>query len=131
MSSWVRGGQPGIAKLWIIVLDPKSGKVLSTEMLPLPNEIRSAQWAVWSPDGNEIAIEDNRGGKARSLWRIQIDGSRAQKLLDYEGSSINGADWTRDGKAIVYSALAGGRTQLFRIHAMVAYLINCHTILEI
>lgn len=114
-SSWVKGGQPGISRIWIITLDPESGKVLQTDMLPLPASIRSAQWASWSPDGAEIAIEDDRGGEDRILWIVHADGTHAQKLLDYKGSTYDGVDWTPDGKTIVYGGLASGRMQLFSV----------------
>lgn len=116
-SSWVKGGQPGICKVWIITLDPDSGKVLRTDRLPLPPEIRSAQWAAWSSDGKKIAIEDDHGGENRSLWIADADGANAQKLVDYQGSTYGGLDWTPDGKTIIYAGLAGDRMQLFRIPA--------------
>jgi Tol biopolymer transport system component len=112
-SSWVRGGEPGIDKLWVTTVDLEVGRALRTDMLPLPAEIRSAQWSAWSPDGKEIAIEDNRGGGARSLWIVHEDGSHAVKVLDYQGTTYGGLDWSADGKNIVYSALAGDALQLF------------------
>ena len=84
-------------------------------MLPLTAEIRSASWSAWSPDGKEIAIEDNRGGGMRSLLVVRSDGSNAMKLLDYQGTTYGGLDWTADGKAIVFSGLAGEGLQLFSI----------------
>lgn len=67
-SSWQRGGAPGIAKLWVLTVDTKEGATLKAEMLPLTAGIRSAQCGMWSPDGKEIAIEDDRGAGKRSLW---------------------------------------------------------------
>src|ERR1700746_3445494 len=61
-NSWVRGGTPGIDKLWVLGIQPVTGEVLGTTPLPLPAEIRSASWAAWSPDGKEIALEDKREG---------------------------------------------------------------------
>ncbi|HUJ30919.1 MAG TPA: hypothetical protein VLY23_06530 [Candidatus Acidoferrum sp.] len=111
-SSWEHG-QPGIDKLFVLTFDPEMGRVTKSERLPLPAEIRSASWAAWSPDGLQIAIEDNRGGDSRALWTVHADGSHADKLLDYKGTTYDGVDWTSDGKTIVYSALADGRLQLF------------------
>jgi Tol biopolymer transport system component len=115
MLSEQRGGTPGIGKIWILTMDTQKPAVLKTEMLPLPNEIRSVLWAMWSPDGREIAIEDNRGAGKRTLWIVRSDGSHPQRVLDYEGTTYDGLDWSRDGKSIVYSALAGDRLQLFSI----------------
>lgn len=114
-SSWIRGGEPGIDKLWVTTLDLEVGRALRTDMLPLSGEIRSAQWAAWSPNGKEIAIEDNRSGGARSLWIVREDGSHPVKVLDYQGSTYGGLDWTADGKNIIYSALAGDGLQLFSV----------------
>ena len=114
-SSWVRGGEPRIDKLWVTTVDLELGRALRTDLLPLPAEIRSAQWAAWSPDGKEIAIEDNRGGGMRNLWIVREDGSQPVKVLDYQGTTYGGLDWTADGKNIIYSALAGEGLQLFSV----------------
>jgi Tol biopolymer transport system component len=114
-SSWERGGVPGIDKLWVLGIQPVNGQVLDTTQLPLSAEIRSASWAAWSPDGKEIAIEDNRGGEDRALWIARADGTHDERLLDYQGTTYGGLDWTPDGKTIIYSGLAGDKLQLFSI----------------
>ena len=114
-SSWDRNGQPGIDTLWVLTLDPDTGRLLDTSKFPLPAAIRSAQRAAWSPDGAQIAVEDNRGGQDRSLWAMNADGSQAQKILDYKGTTYDGLDWMPDGASIVYSALKDGRMQLFAV----------------
>ncbi|HXW56214.1 MAG TPA: hypothetical protein VEJ67_10725 [Candidatus Cybelea sp.] len=113
-SSWDHNGQPGIDKLWVLNMDTEMGRALDATVLPVP-EVRSASWAAWSPDGQEIAIEDNRGGEDRTLWTVRTDGSHAEKLLDYQGTTYDGLDWTADAKAIVFSALAEGHLQIFGI----------------
>jgi Tol biopolymer transport system component len=115
MMSEQRGGTPGIGKLWVLTMDTRKGAVLKTEMLPLPKEIRSATLAIWSPDGTEIAIEDNRGTGKQTIWIVRSDGSHPQKVVDYEGGTYQGLDWSHDGKSIVYSAVAGDHLQLFSI----------------
>jgi Tol biopolymer transport system component len=111
----VKGGQPGIDKLWVLTLDRETGRLLDSARLSLSPQIRSAQWAAWSPDGKEIAIEDNRGGEERSIWVVHADGTQPQKLLDYRGTTYSGLDWMRTGQRIVYSGLAGDTMQLFAI----------------
>lgn len=114
-NSWVRGGEAGIDKAWILTMDPETGRALRAEMLPLSPQIRSASWLAWSPDGKEIAIEDNRGGADRALWVVHADGSDAVKIADYKGTTYDGLDWTADGKTIIISALAGDNLQLFAV----------------
>jgi len=114
-NSWVRGGTPGIDKLWVLGIQPITGQVLDTTQLPLAAEIRSASWAAWSPDGKEIALEDKREGGNRALWVVHADGTHGEKLLDYKGTTYDGLDWTPDGQTIIYSALAGDKLQLFSI----------------
>lgn len=116
-SSWDRNGQAGIDKLWVLTIDPGTGNVINTTMLPLDAQIRSAQWAAWSPDGTQIAIEDDRGGQDRTLWIVRADGTQPQKVLDYKGTTYDGLDWL-DDVTIVYSALVNGKLQLFAVPRM-------------
>ena len=115
-SSWVKDGEPGIDKVWILILDPTKGRVLDTQRLSLPAALRSAHWTAWSPDGKQIAIEDDQGGDKRSLWILgAADGSDPHKILDYTGTTYGGLDWTPDGKNIVYSGLSGKFMQIFSV----------------
>jgi Tol biopolymer transport system component len=113
--SWQRGGTPGIYKLFVLTLNPESGEVLKSEMLPLGKEIHSAMWAAWSPDGAEIAVVDDRGAGKRTLWVVQSDGTHPQKIVDFTSSTFGGVDWSHDGKSIIYAALSEDRLQLFSI----------------
>lgn len=119
-TSWQRGGQRGIDKLWLLSIEPETGKAFHAEVLPVSDEIHSAQYGAWSPDGQEIAIEDDRGGPSagkpnRALWVAHADGSHAEKILDFTGTTYGGLDWSHDGKSIIYSGLAGDRLQLFAV----------------
>lgn len=114
-TSWQRGGQPGIGKLWVLTMDLESSRALRAEMLPLAPEIRSVNWAAWSPDGKEIALEDDRSGQDRRLWIVRADGSHAVRVLDYKGTTYGGVDWLSDGKTLIYSALAGDHLQIHSV----------------
>jgi Tol biopolymer transport system component len=114
-SGWEKGGTPFIDHSWIATIDPKSGKLLHADRVPVPVGMRSTHWAIWSPDGKEIAIEDDQGGGKRILWVMHPDGSHARKLVDYTGNTYGALDWSPDGKTIVYAGLADGRNQLFTI----------------
>lgn len=111
--SWVKGGQPGIGKLFITEVDTGVGRAIRTDMLPLPPNVRSVRWGAWSPDGGQIAFEEDRGGEERSLWIVHSDGTNPQRLVDYKGTSYDGVDFTPDGKFIIFAALAGDHMQLF------------------
>jgi Tol biopolymer transport system component len=110
-----RGGVPDIEKLWVLTMDTEKGAVLQTQMLPLPSIIRSVAWAMWSPDGRYIAVEDDRGGGSRTLWIVRADGSQPQKIVDYKATALGGVDWSRDGNTLLYSGLSGDRMQIFAV----------------
>jgi Tol biopolymer transport system component len=113
--SYDRSSKKEIGKIFVLTLDTQAGKVIKTEILPLGPDIASANSSAWSPDGQEIAIEDDRGKGRRVLWVVRTDGSHPQKLADYEGTTYGGLDWTRDGKAIVFAGLARDRLQIFSV----------------
>jgi Tol biopolymer transport system component len=113
--SWERGGAVGVSKPWVVTIDPLSGKLERADPLPLPGSIKNVTQESWSPDGEEIALEENQGGDNRALWVISVDGKRAVKLAEYTSSTYGGLDWTPDGKMIVFGALAGKRMQIFSV----------------
>lgn len=114
-SSWERGGPRGVSKPWIVTIDPSNGKPLSAEQLPLPDPIKNASWSTWSPEGDEIALEERTDGNGYILWVVSTDGKRAEKLAEYTSTTYGGLDWTPDGKTIIYGALAGERMQIFAV----------------
>lgn len=114
-NSEVKGGAAGVSKLWLLTLDRQTGRVMDTKKLPLPKEIRSARRAAWSPDGKEIAIEDDHGGIEQQIWIVDARDFRGTKLLTFNGTTEDGLCWTADGKGLIYGGLAGKRTQLFAV----------------
>jgi len=108
-------GPRGVNKIWVLTLDPESGRVLRTAQLPLPANILNTKYAAWSPDGRQIAIEDDRGGDDRALWIVDANGHNESKVLDYKGTTFGGVDWMRDGRTLVFSALADGRLQILTV----------------
>ena len=113
--SWEKGGQPGISVAWVVTIDPLRGRALSHEKLALPQPIKNAEMAAWSPKGDEIAIEEKTSDDQHTIWVISIAGNRAEKIIEYPMATYGGLDWTPDGKNIVYAALADGRMQIFSI----------------
>jgi len=113
--SWKKGGTPGISSPWIVTIDPDSGKALRTDQIELPQPLKGAEEAAWSPQGHELAIEERTEENRRALWIFDLESKRARKLIDYPSTTYGGIAWTPDGKTIVYGGLAGNRMQLFAI----------------
>jgi Tol biopolymer transport system component len=113
--SWERGGEPGLAKPWIVTIDPETGRRVDLRRLPLPPSVRGTLLAAWSPKGDEIAVIAQGDGRRRELWVLSPDGRRAERLVEFEGSTYGGVDWTPDGELLIYSALAGETMQLFAV----------------
>jgi Tol biopolymer transport system component len=63
--------------------------------------------AVWSPDGSRIVFSSNRDGSYDIFLKDEAGGGDVEKLLSSE-HAIHPADWSRDGRFLVYSVLAGG-----------------------
>ncbi|MEO7138456.1 MAG: hypothetical protein ABI037_12125 [Gemmatimonadales bacterium] len=116
-TSWEKDGEPEGAFPWIVTIDPSTGRPLWHGRLPLPAPIRGAEQAAWSPNGEELAIEEKTAEGRHRLWVVRADGNRARKVVDYAMPTYGGVDWTPDGKTLVYSALAGERMQLFTVPA--------------
>ncbi len=112
-SSWDRHGHPGFYSLFAVTFDPDTGKKVGVRKMIMPDGLMSPCWAAWSPDGQQIAIEDANGFDTRALWIIAADGGSGRKLHDYHAETFGGVDWTLDGKTLIYSALDGGRMALF------------------
>ena len=61
---------------------------------------------VWSPDGTRIAFSSNRDGTFDIFVKDEAGGGEVEKLETSE-YAIHPADWSRDGRFLVYSVLAG------------------------
>jgi Tol biopolymer transport system component len=116
-TGWEKGGEPGRSFAWIQAVDPDSGAPGPLTKLPLPAGIPGAEWASWSPRGDEIALEVAVSSTRHALWVVKADGSEGRKRVEYDMKTYGGLDWTPDGKSLVYAALLGGRMQVFAIGA--------------
>ncbi len=68
---------------------------------------------VWSPDGQWIAYASPRNGKV-GLYRRRSDGSGAEELLlAGTDQQIAPSSWSRDGKHLFYTAVAGGQGEVW------------------
>ena len=70
----------------------------------------------WSPDGNEIAIEEDLGSFRRAIRVVRLDNRKTRKIVEFTClPRWGGVDFSPDGKYIVYSALSGQHHQIFKI----------------
>jgi Tol biopolymer transport system component len=116
-TSYDRSAKEAVSQPFMVTIDTATGRPVSHGRLPVPRAITNAMSVTWSPVSDEIALEEDLGGGRHRLWIVAGDGKRSTKLTDFPMSSYSGLSWTRDGTAIVYPALTGGRMQLFRIAA--------------
>jgi len=86
---------------------------VSHKKLDVPAVIVNPQWAVWSPDGQEIAMTDHTAPGECTL-RV-LHGTTLESLVAYKTDTMGGLDYMPDGMTIVYSALDDGRMQIFSI----------------
>ena len=98
--SWVRGGAPGIDKLWVLGIQPICGS-LDTTQLPLPAAFTALRGRPGRPTG-KIALECAKA-QSRSLDRPRR--WYAWQLLDYKRRRTMDLFWTPDGKTIIIAVL--------------------------
>ena len=73
------------------------------ETLALPSSDRYGDPRL-SPDGNRIAVDIRSPSSAGDVWVFQVGGSGGGTRLTAEGGRDFGAEWTADGKELIYSS---------------------------
>ena len=114
-TTWDRNGEPGLYEVRITSFDPVAGRTLGERKFPMPKAVHSPEIAIWSPSGNELAIEDAVSPTERTLWIVAKDGSHLSKVTTYHGETYGGIDWTPDGEHLIYSGLHNNRMQIFSV----------------
>jgi WD40 repeat protein len=114
-TTWDRNGEPGIYQVRVMTVNTTTGQPVKERLFPMPKEVRSPEIAVWSPRGDEIAVEDAASPTERILWIVAKDGSRLQKVISYSSETYSGIDWSPDGTTLYYSALEGGHMKIFSV----------------
>jgi Tol biopolymer transport system component len=97
-TTWDRDGKPGIYEVRVTKINTSNGKPIEERRFPMPKQISSPEVAIWSPLGQEIAVEDAAGSSERVLWVVSKDGARSEKILSYASETYGGIDWSPDGK---------------------------------
>lgn len=113
--SWDRAGPAGVARPWIVTVDTATGRSVDQRRLALPRDVGGTLLASWSPTGSEIALVARETGEEQALWVVSADGRSPRKITTFRNTTYGGIDWSPDGQSLVYSAMASGRLQLFRI----------------
>jgi Tol biopolymer transport system component len=95
-------GEPPPMHVKIYILE--SGKIID---LGGPKDATD-YFAAWSPDGKWIAIDRNvpsadTSGSSNQVWLVKPDGSEAHVLLNEDGASYSGLQWSPDGRYLLYS----------------------------
>ena len=114
-TTWDRNGAPGVYQVRVTKIDTSTGHPIQERPFPTPKQVVSPQVAIWSPSGDEVAIEDAAGPTERILWVVAKDGSNLQNIISYPSETYGGIDWSPDGKTLYYSALDGDRMKIFSI----------------
>ncbi len=68
----------------------------------------------FSPDGRSIAFVRTLTDGVDDLWVVSARGGDARRLT-FENRALTGADWTPDGKSIVFSSSRAGLFSLWRL----------------
>ena len=65
-----------------------------------------------SPDGKQVAVEVNDGGREMNIWVYELAGATAMRRLTFGGRNRSPV-WTRDGQRIVFRSDRGGDWSLY------------------
>jgi TolB protein len=84
-----------VPKLAVISID--GGEPTKTFELPPESDTYR-----WSSDGRALTYVRTVGG-ASNFWRQPLDGGPAQQMTHFNSDQIFTADWSREGKWLVYS----------------------------
>lgn len=114
-TTWDRDGKPGIYQVRVTKINTENGQPIEERSFPMPKQISSPEVAIWSPSGQEIAVEDAVGPSERTLWVVSKDGARFEKILSYASETYGGVDWSPDGKMLYYSGMEGDRMKIFAV----------------
>lgn len=80
-------------------------------MIPVLADTSTILHAAFSPDRTRIAMSSNRAGSF-DIWVMDADGRNLRQLTHDSTASESEPAWLPDGSAIVYTAGAGGASQL-------------------
>ena len=82
----------------------------------LTRNAASDGWPVWSPDGSLIAFASNRGGNENvfEIFVMRANGSDVRQLTAL-GFRSTAPEFSRDGRAILFTRAGGGFADLYLV----------------
>jgi Tol biopolymer transport system component len=101
-SSRVKDGNPEIFKM-----RPDGSRVTRLTFTDTAGEVSPDDgFPAWSPDGRSIAFSSTRATGQHDLWVMRSDGKTPRRITRTPRFDDWGARWSRDGKHIVFWAVA-------------------------
>ena len=82
-------------KIWLLDTARRTSSLLTSNF-------RRSAFAVWSPDGQELAFAAN-GTPSSALYRMPFRGGPEQLIVQSSGN-LQPTDWSRDGRLILYGS---------------------------
>jgi Tol biopolymer transport system component len=114
-TTWDRNGAPGVYEVRVTSFNPETGQVLGEKKFPMPKAVHSPEIAVWSPDGQEVAVTDAVSRTDRVLWIVSKDGAKLSKVVAYPSETYGSVSWTPDGKTLIFAGYDGRHMQIYSV----------------
>jgi Tol biopolymer transport system component/serine/threonine protein kinase len=100
---------PGLFLLSVDTLEKR--RLTST-----PEQYLGDGYPVFSPDGQTLAFIRQGSEAVMDIYLVPVSGGEPRRLT-FDDRQLWGADWTPDGREIVFSSTRGGGSSLWRIPA--------------
>ncbi len=86
----------------IYVTSVKGGSLRRITTVPLPHGVWNCRFS-FSPDGRQIVYSDGENSE-HNLFIVNLINGQVEQLTNFVDRSIEGPDWSKDGKSIVYTS---------------------------